>query len=51
MFSEEEDPSFIEEAVDAGVSAYLMGGFDAKRVKLLMSPSLNLNYFNHCVRP
>ena len=33
MFSEEEDPSFIEDAVDAGVSAYLMGGFDAKRVK------------------
>ena len=33
MFSEEEDPSFIEEAVDAGVSAYLMGSFDAKRVK------------------
>ena len=32
MFSEEEDPSFIEDAVDAGVSAYLMGGFDAKRV-------------------
>ena len=33
MFSEEEDPSFIEEAVDAGVSAYLMGSFDANRVK------------------
>ena len=33
MFSEEEDPSFIEEAVDAGVTAYLMGGFDANRVK------------------
>lgn len=33
MFSEEEDPSFIEEAVDAGVSAYLMGSVDANRVK------------------
>jgi response regulator NasT len=33
MFSEEEDPGFIAEAVDAGVSAYLMGSFDAKRVK------------------
>lgn len=33
MFSEEEDPSFIEDAVDAGVSAYLMGSFDTKRVK------------------
>jgi len=33
MFSEEEDPGFIVEAVDAGVSAYLMGSFDAKRVK------------------
>lgn len=33
MFSEEEDPSFIEEAVDAGVTAYLMGSFDTQRVK------------------
>ena len=33
MFSEKEDPGFIKEAVDAGVSAYLMGGFDPKRVK------------------
>ena len=33
MFSEEEDPTFIEEAVDAGVTAYLMGSFDANRVK------------------
>lgn len=33
MFSEEDDPGFIAEAVDAGVSAYLMGSFDAKRVK------------------
>ena len=33
MFSEKEDPRFIKEAVDAGVSAYLMGGFDAQRVK------------------
>ena len=33
MFSEKEDPGFIKEAVDAGVSAYLMGGFDAQRVK------------------
>ena len=33
MFSEQEDPGFIKEAVDAGVSAYLMGGFDSKRVK------------------
>ena len=40
MFSEEEDPSFIEEAVDAGVSAYLMGGFDAKRVKPVIDVAL-----------
>ena len=33
MFSEEEDPGFIEDAVDAGVSAYLMGSVDTKRVK------------------
>jgi response regulator NasT len=33
MFSEEEDPGFITQAVDAGVSAYLMGSFDASRVK------------------
>ncbi|MDA9664255.1 ANTAR domain-containing protein [bacterium] len=33
MFSEEEDPGFIEQAVDAGVTAYLMGSFDTKRVK------------------
>ena len=33
MFSEKEDPGFIKEAVEAGVSAYLMGGFDAQRVK------------------
>lgn len=33
MFSEQEDPGFIKQAVDAGVSAYLMGGFDPKRVK------------------
>lgn len=33
MFSEQDDPSYIEEAVDAGVTAYLMGSFDTKRVK------------------
>ncbi|MDG0970819.1 MAG: ANTAR domain-containing protein [Porticoccaceae bacterium] len=33
MFSEEEDPGFIEQAVDAGVTAYLMGSFDTQRVK------------------
>lgn len=33
MFSEEEDPAFITEAVDAGVTAYLMGNVDTNRVK------------------
>jgi response regulator NasT len=33
MFSEEEDPSYIEEAVDAGVTAYMVGGVEAERVK------------------
>ena len=33
MFSKEEDPSYIEEAVDAGVTAYMVGGVEAERVK------------------
>jgi response regulator NasT len=33
MFSEEEDPGFIKDAVDAGVTAYMVGGVDAERVK------------------
>lgn len=33
MFSEEEDPTFIKEAVDAGVTAYLMGNVEPNRVK------------------
>lgn len=33
MFSEEEDPRYIEEAVDAGVTAYRVGGVEAERVK------------------
>ncbi|MDG1662493.1 MAG: ANTAR domain-containing protein [Pseudomonadales bacterium] len=33
MFSEEEDPDFIKDAVDAGVTAYMMGGVDADKVK------------------
>ena len=33
MFSEEEDPNFISEAVEAGVTAYLMHDFNPKKVK------------------
>ncbi len=33
MFSEEEDPDFIKDAVDAGVTAYMMGGVDTEKVK------------------
>jgi response regulator NasT len=33
MFSEEEDPGFIKDAVDAGVTAYMMGGVDTEKVK------------------
>mgnify|MGYP003385213527 CR=1 FL=1 len=33
MFSKEDDPRFIEEAVDAGVTAYLMGGVETDKVK------------------
>jgi response regulator NasT len=33
MFSEEDDPRYIEEAVDAGVTAYMVGGVEAERVK------------------
>ncbi|MFT7547141.1 MAG: response regulator NasT [Candidatus Azotimanducaceae bacterium] len=33
MFSQEEDPDFINRAVDAGVTAYMVGGIQADRVK------------------
>lgn len=33
MFSAEEDSDFIEQAVDAGVTAYFMEGFNPQRVK------------------
>ena len=33
MFSHEEDPAFIEQAVDAGVTAYLMDELNPDRVK------------------
>jgi two-component system, response regulator / RNA-binding antiterminator len=33
MWSEEEDPGFIKEAVDAGVTAYMMGDVETDRVK------------------
>ena len=40
MFSEEEDHGFIKQAVDAGVSAYLMGSFDASRVKTVIDVAI-----------
>tara|TARA_B110000211_G_scaffold184911_1_gene209739 strand:+ start:1347 stop:1970 length:624 start_codon:yes stop_codon:yes gene_type:complete len=33
MFSEQDDPSYIAAAVDAGVTAYMVGGVEAERVK------------------
>jgi len=33
MFTEEDDPSFIAEAVDAGVTTYLVDGIRAEKVK------------------
>lgn len=33
MFSEQQDPNYIADAVDAGVTAYLMGEVDTDRVK------------------
>lgn len=33
MFSDEDDPAFIEEAVDAGVTAYMMEELNPQRVK------------------
>ncbi len=40
MFSEEEDPSYIEEAVDAGVTAYMVGGVEPERVKPVINVAM-----------
>ncbi len=33
MFTQEEDPSYISQAVNAGISTYMVGGIDAEHVK------------------
>jgi response regulator NasT len=40
MFSGEEDPSFIAEAVDAGVTAYLVDGIKAEKVKPIIDAAM-----------
>lgn len=40
MFSDEEDPNFIGEAVDAGVTAYLMGSLASQRVKPIIDVAI-----------
>ena len=45
MFTKEDDPSYIEEAVDAGVTAYLMDELDIQRVKPIID--LAIAQFKH----
>ncbi len=45
MFTREDDPSYIEEAVDAGVTAYLMDELDTQRVKPIID--LAIAQFKH----
>ncbi|MEQ8486828.1 MAG: ANTAR domain-containing protein [Pseudomonadales bacterium] len=40
LFAEEEDPGFIAEAVDAGVTAYVVGGINTERVKPIIDVAM-----------
>jgi len=45
MFTREDDPTYIEEAVDAGVTAYLMDDLNTQRVKPIID--LAIAQFKH----
>lgn len=40
MFAQEEDPSFIAQAVDAGVTAYVVDGLNAEKVKPIIDVAM-----------
>ena len=40
MFTQEEDPAYIDQAVNAGISTYLVGGINAEHVKPIIDVAI-----------